>query len=489
MAATTDLAKLIGKENVLDGKDVLEAYSKDMSFARPMLSRCVVKPKTMEEVQKVVKWANSTNTPLVPVSSGSPHFRGDTIPGLVGAGAVIVDVSGMKKIIRVDRRNRVCMVEPGVTFGELIPALKKEDMAPLITFVPRSNKSVVTSFLEREPFTIPRYHWEAQDPLYCVEVIYGSGDMFRTGSAFGPGTLEEQWAAGRAQVRGMGPSQVDFTRLLQGAQGTMGIVTWASIKCRPLPKIKETYLVASDKLETLIDFAYKILFKKLGEELFIVNNLTLAAILNKDSSKIAEMAANLPPWVLVYSIDGAGLLPQEKVDYQTADSMELAQSFGLELKKVAGGAKADDVEKIISHSSTEPYWKLRYRGNCHDMLFLTTMDKTPGFVKKMHELAGGCNYPAGDMGIYIQPMAQGTNCHIEFNLMLDPRNTGLAEKVSHIDSEGCEALAHMGAFFSRPYGPWAKFAFGHDAQTVVALRKVKEVFDPNGIMNPGKLCF
>ncbi|RPJ63309.1 MAG: FAD-binding oxidoreductase, partial [Dehalococcoidia bacterium] len=458
MAAKTDLAKLIGKENVLDGNDVLESYSKDMSFARPMRSRCVAKPRTMEEVQKVVKWANETNTPLVPVSSGLPRFHGDTVPSVAAAGAVIVDVSGMKKIMRVDRRNRVCMVETGVTFGELIPALKNEGMAPLITFVPRSNKSVVTSFMEREPFTIPRYHWEAQDPVYCVEVIYGNGDMFRTGSAFGPGTLDEQWAAGRAQVRGMGPSQVDFTRLLQAAQGTMGIVTWASIKCRPIPTIKETYLVASDKLEPLIDFAYKIQYKKLGEELFIVNNLTLAAILNKDSNKIAEMAAALPPWVMVYSIDGAGLMPQEKVDYQREDSKELAQTFGLTLKKTVGGARADDVEKIISQPSEEPYWKLRYRGNCHDVLFLTTMDKASGFVKKMHELAGDYNYPAGDMGVYIQPTAQGTNCHVEFNLMFDPNNTDLAEKVSRLDSKGGEALAQMGAFFSRPYGPWSKFA-------------------------------
>lgn len=489
MAAKTDLAKIIGKENVLDSKSILEAYSKDLSFARPMQSRCVVKPKTMEEVQKVVKWANETNTPLVPVSSGAPHFRGDTIPGLVAAGAVTVDVSGMKKIIRVDRRNRVCMVEAGVTFGELIPALEKEGMAPLITFVPRSSKSVLTSFLEREPVTIPRYHWEAQDPLYCVEVIYGNGDMFRTGSAFGPGTLEEQWAAGRAQVRGMGPSQVDFTRLLQGAQGTMGIVTWGSIKCRPLPKIKETYLVASDRLEPLVEFAYKILWKKLGEELFIVNNVTLASILNKDSGKIAEMAAGLPPWIMVYSIDGAGLMPQEKVDYQREDSKELAQSFGLVLKKTVGSAKADDVEKIMIRPSEEPYWKLRYRGNCHDVLFLTTMDKTPGFVKKMHEIAGVSNYPAGDMGIYIQPTAQGTNCHVEFNLMFDPGDTRLANSVEHIENEGSEALARMGAFFSRPYGTWSKFAFGNDAQTVIALRKVKSVFDPKGIMNPGKLCF
>ena len=487
MVAENGLSNIMGKENVIYGDDVPVHYASDMSFTAKVRPRAVVKPTTMEQVQAIVKWANETGTNLIPLSSGPPHFRGDTIPA--SKGMVIVDLTRMKKIIRVDRRNRVCMVEPGVTFGELIPALEKEDLAPLITFVPRSNKSVLTSFLEREPFTIPRFHWEAQDPLYCVEVIYGSGEMFRTGSAFGPGTLEEQWAVGRAQVRGMGPSQVDFTRLLQGAQGTMGIVTWASIKCRPLPKIKETYLVTSDKLETLIDFAYKILWKKLGEELFIVNSLTLSAILNQDSNKIAEMAGNLPPWILVYSIDGSGLMPQEKVAYQKADSLELAQSFGLELKKVAGGARADDLQKIISRPSTEPYWKLRYRGACHDMLFLTTMDKTPGFVKKMHELARDSNYPAGDMGIYIQPMAQGTNCHIEFNLMVDPRNTGLEEKVSHIDSEGCEALAHMGAFFSRPYGAWAKFAFGQDAQTVIALRKVKSIFDPNGIMNPGKLCF
>jgi FAD/FMN-containing dehydrogenase len=48
-------------------------------------------------VQKLVKLANETMTPLVPVSSGPPHFRGDTVPGI--GGAVIVDLSGMKKII------------------------------------------------------------------------------------------------------------------------------------------------------------------------------------------------------------------------------------------------------------------------------------------------------------------------------------------------------------------------------------------------------
>jgi FAD/FMN-containing dehydrogenase len=51
------------------------------------------------------------------------------------------------------------------------------------------------------------------------------------------------------------------------------------------------------------------------------------------------------------------------------------------------------------------------------------------------------------------------------------------------------SLAEEGAFFSRPYGPWSDFAYNRDAQTTTNLRKIKNIFDPKNIMNPGKLCF
>ena len=489
MVEMIDLVKLVGEENVLDDAGVLEEYTRDMSFVRPISPKCVVKPKSASEVQSIVKWANDTGTPLVPVSSGPPHFHGDTIPGTSIKGVVMVDLSRMRQIIRVDRRNRVVMIEPGVTFGELIPALEKEDLSPLMTLAPRSSKSVVTSFLEREPITKPRFHWEAMDPLLCTEVIYGSGDLFRTGSAGGPGTIEEQWKVGRAQARGMGPSQVDFTRLLQAAQGTMGIITWATVKCIPLPKVKETYLVASENVERLIEFAYKILWKKLGEQCLILNGLSLASIMAADSERIKALRDKLPPWVLVYSIEGAGLLPREKVDYQREESVEVAKSFGLALKTTIPGIKAKDVSVALSQPSAEPYWKLRYKGGCQDIFFLTTMDKTPGFIKKVHELAGDYQYPLENIGVYIQPMVQGTNCHCEFELVYNPRVPGEAEKVRRFIIEGSQELADMGAFFSRPYGSWTSIAYAGNEQTAAGHRKLKNIFDPNWIMNPGKLCF
>ncbi len=145
----------------------------------------VVKPANADEVQGIVKWANQTRTPLVPVSSGLPHFRGDSVPG--SEGAVIVDLSGMNRIIMTDRRNRVAVVEPGVTFSKLQPELAKEGLRLSMPLLPRTSKSVLGSVLEREPIMNPRYAWSLSEPLRCLETVMGNGDIFRTGELAGAG--------------------------------------------------------------------------------------------------------------------------------------------------------------------------------------------------------------------------------------------------------------------------------------------------------------
>ncbi|MFL9829177.1 FAD-binding oxidoreductase, partial [Rhodoplanes sp. SY1] len=114
------LIDIFGPDAVFDDPDLLDAYAHDESFAESVKPQFVVRPKTTEQVQALVKLANTTRTPLVPVSSGAPHFHGDTVPS--AAEAIIVDLSGMKGILRVDPRNRIAVIEPGVTFAELIPA-------------------------------------------------------------------------------------------------------------------------------------------------------------------------------------------------------------------------------------------------------------------------------------------------------------------------------------------------------------------------------
>ncbi len=247
---TAELAAFVGNNSILDDPETLDKYSGDQSFAPKMKPQFVVKPGNVDEVQKIVMWANQTKTPLVPVSSGPPHFHGDTVPGVPGA--VIVDLSGMKKIINIDRRNRIAIVEPGVTYSELQPALAREGMRLSTSLLPRANKSVITSLLEREPRLNCRYQWSSLDPLRCLEIVWGDGNRLWSGGAGNDAlNLEEQWKQEKRQVDPSGPGQTDFYRFLSAAQGSMGIATWASLKCEVLPRIHKLFFVPAKKLDDL----------------------------------------------------------------------------------------------------------------------------------------------------------------------------------------------------------------------------------------------
>jgi FAD/FMN-containing dehydrogenase len=93
------------------------------------------------------------------------------------------------------------------------------------------------------------------------------------------------------------------------------------------------------------------------------------------------------------------------------------------------------------------------------------------------------------MGVYVQPMVQGTSCHCEFGLPYDPTDKGETATVRELYAYAPLLLMNAGAFFSRPYGPWADSVYRRDGETTAALRKAKSIFDPNNVMNPGKLCF
>ncbi len=483
-----DLVAIVGKYNVLDAPEILDCYARDMSFAQLTKPRFVVKPGNVEEVQKIVNWANGTKTPLVPVSSGPPHFHGDTVPSVPEA--LIVDLSAMKNIISINRRNRIAIIEPGVTYGNLQPALEKEGMMLSTSLLPRANKSVITSLLEREPRLNCRYQWSSLEPLRCVEIIWGDGNRIWTGDAgHDVLNLEHQWAREKRQVAPVGPGQADFYRFLSAAQGSMGIATWASLKCEVLPQLHKLFFVPAKKLDSLLDFTYRLLKFRYADELFVMNNTNLAYVLGENSEHSEALKEQLPPWVVVVVIAGRDELPQERVEFQEKDIEEIARDFGLELLPAVPGATGAQVLKVIMNPSPEPYWKNRYKGGCQDIFFVTTLDRTPDFLKTMYATAEASGYAVSDIGVYLQPRHQGVNCHCEFNLPYNPDVPLEVSRVRELYTGASETLLDRGAFFTRPYNIWADLAFQRDEHSASMLKKIKGIFDPNGVMNPGKLCF
>lgn len=483
-----DLIGVVGKENVVDDRATLESFARDESFVPSIKPRLVARPGSEDEVRALVLWANKTGTGLVPVSSGPPHFYGDTVPS--APGAVMVDLSRLNKIRRIDRRNRMVVIEPGVTYSRLQPELAKEGMRVTPPLFPRANKSVIASLLERQPTLIPRYNYALPEPLRNCGVIWGSGEKFYTGEAgYGPLDLEEQWAAGGRQVDPKGPAQTDFFRLLTGAQGSLGIVTWASIKCELLPSARKVLFVPAERLEDLIDLSYRITRLRVGDEVLLVNSSYLATLVAADAAEIATLKDELPLWTLIIGVGGRALLPEERVAVAEKDISAEVAARGLQMLKAVPGLATARVEAALSGWAGEPHWKLRSKGGVQDIFFHTPLDKAPDFLATMLAAAEAHKYPTADVGVYLQPQHQGVAYHCEFSLPYDPTDPKETAKLKALFTKASEQLIAQGAYFSRPYGEWADPVYNRDAQSTAALRTVKQILDPNNVLNPSKLCF
>jgi FAD/FMN-containing dehydrogenase len=249
-------------------------------------------------------------------------------------------------------------------------------------------------------------------------------------------------------------------------------------------------VVGSARLGTLLELTSWLIRLRMVNECFILNNTSLAAIFTKKRpEEYQQLKDTLPPWILFYTVAGYEYLPEERVSSYVKDITALTQRLGVEAVKATGAISANEILKTVQKPSGEPYWKLRRKGACHEVFFLTINDKLEGQVAAMNDLADKAGYSTSDMGIYIQPVVQGTGCHCEFTLFYDPGNAKELDRVKDLSVSAVRSLLAKGAFFSRPYGETARMVLNRDAATVSVLNKFKTIFDPNKIMNPGKVCF
>lgn len=423
--------------------------------------------ESSEQIPALIKNAMEEKLPLIPVSSRGKHRRGDTDPCVDGT--VIVDMSGLNKILHISRQQRIAVVQPGVTYPQLQKALAEEGMMLSSPLAPRGTKSVIGSVLEIEPRLNCIHQWEYYEPLRCTEVTWGDGNTIFTGEAGrGPKDLPSQWDSQKWQITGAGPNMIDFVRLLTGAQGSMGIVSWASLKCEVKPTIHHSYFIASDDVNKLTDFMYKVIRPRFSDELFVVNKKAFAALAGGINDAKAE-------WVAFCGIAGREILPEMRVRQQTEDICDIAKECGLEMSESFGGVSAEDFYAMINGTEDREDW----RDGFEEIPFITTMDKAGEFVKTMDELLASRKAGTQQYMAYIQPQHCGTSAHMEF---LIPQ-----EMDDEILAKAQDVLAEHGAYYSRPYGRLADIQLPKDKVTYRMQQELKEIFDPAGIMNPGKL--
>lgn len=444
----------------------------------------VARPRNGAELQKLIGLANQQGWHLVPVSSAPPHGRGSIA---CAKEHLIVDLSSWKECKHIDRRNRVCLIEPGVTYPELLAALRPFGMTVPMPLAPRSTKSVAAAVMDREPSTWPNKQWDISDPVACTELIFGTGDLFRTGAAGGPGTLEQQRAAGGAQKSPMGPSQTEFQRVVQGAQGCLGIFTWITVRTELLPTLEEPQLIGADALDKIIPLVYEVQRPSLGEHCLILDRSAAAMLMTYPDPKAFEAArSSWPPFICLVNIAGFERLPEQRVHYQLQDITEIASRHGLHLASALGSLSARALLARATSPGAGQNWRHALRGHCLSIFFLTTLDRAPSFLELAKKAARGHRLDPDGLGTYLQPVVQNHACHMELMFPYDPLDQTEVDRLRRFEEAVVRELLDAGAFFSRPYGVAERMAFSENPLNLEVLRKIKKIFDPNRVLHPGK---
>jgi hypothetical protein len=136
-----------------------------------------------------------------------------------------------------------------------------------------------------------------------------------------------------------------------------------------------------------------------------------------------------------------------------------------------------------------PYWKNRWQGASQSLFFIARPEKSQKFVDVVEAVAPKHGYPIADIGSYIQPIEHNRGCQIEFTFFYSGKDAAAKARVAALYKDAAKALINEGALFTRPYGELAPMVYERAAGYVQALKRVKKIFDPNNIMNPGNLCF
>jgi hypothetical protein len=485
----TDLENICGSTRVYDDEQTLDTYSSDQSFVAPRRPDCVVYAESAAEVLQIIRLANQNKFPVISFSSGL-NFHGATIPD---HGGVIVDLSRMHQILHFDVENWYAIVEPGVTYEQLQDHALSRGFRVMIPFGAAPRRSVLSSYLERDPVLAASSFEYGNFLIMDMEIILPTGEMFRTG----------QWSSGGEPGGPMGPVRNSLFRLWTGAQGTLGVVTKMGVQITPHREQQAVYFIYFDDLAEALEPLQLIQRREIGMECFLLNRFNCAALLSAEwripeafpaqpqySKSFEQLKKTLPAWIMVICIRGGVVKPDQKIAYEVEalkETCSLLNCVAEDSFLFAAGA-----HRIIMNELLRPFSilkKFNFRGSVHDLNFKSPLRRIAdmeNIIKSACDIGG---YDTAHIGGYILPLERGRAIHCEFDLHSNPADLAETAQVRRIWMQASEALMRAGAFFDRPYGVWAPMVYQRSGVYTEKLKEIKRELDPHNILNPGKLCF
>ena len=447
------LVEIVGQENYTDSLIDMVSFSYDASehSHRPT---CAVWAETADQVSEILKLSNREKIPVTPRGAGT-GLSGMAVPI---EGGIILDLSCMNTIVKISIEDRLAIVQPGVVYVDLEKAL-----APFGFFFPPDPASGKVSTLGGNVATNAgglkgAKYGTTRDYVLGLQVVLPDGRIMRTGSK------------AMKSVSGY-----DLTRLFVGSEGTLGVVTEIILKINPKPTATSTALATFDSLEDVGRAINQIMHSGIvPSALEILGRETLAAINQNTDLNLPEVDA-----MLLAETDG---YTQEETDYQIKKVIEVFEENN-----------AKEVKQAKTDKEVEDLWAARKsayavlaRIKTHFVLEDVTVPMTniaellKGIeeISKRHNIQIATFGHAGDGNLHPQILYDG----------YDPEQVRRMEEAIAdlfqlaIDLDGTLTGEHGIGLSKAPY-----MTLEHDPAAMDVMRHIKKMFDPNNILNPGKM--
>jgi glycolate oxidase len=450
------LKKIVRAENVSDNVADLYVYGSDASVHQALPS-VIVRPKTISEVQKTMRYANKNKIPVVPRGAGS-GTSGHTVPI---DGGIILDMKRMNRIIEIVPEDMLVRVEPGVVDDDLNRALK-----PYGLFYPpapaSSRIATVGGEIAANASGVRSVKYGAtRDYVMGMKVILANGKLVNLGS--------------NTRVHSSG---YQLERLIVGSEGTLGVVVEATMRIIPLPKYRCLAVANFDKLEDAGNAISDIISSGAQPSMLeLMDKIGIIAVNKAMDLNLPEVAA-----IIMFEADGN---VKQAVDFEIKKMREICEKHGgtnIEMSyDVAERTRLFSGRKKLFASLS------RYKEGiiCTDLAddMGVPNSKIAQTAKKIHEIAEKNNVI---MAVYGH-CGSGV---IHTKIMLDPKKKSQwkdAEKVieqlyDYVHSVGGVTSAEHGIGLSKA-PPWKKAR----SDIVPVMRSIKKALDPNNILNPHKL--
>ena len=449
-----ELRKLFAKDQVLASPEEKLCYSYDAT-TKSYLPDAVILAHSTEDVVKAMKYAHRHKITVIPRGAGS-GYTGGSLPL---KGGIVISFEQMNQVLHLDKENKYAVVQPGIfnqqfadyvgKFGLLYPP----DPASLKFSTLGGNLAECAGGLKGRKYGVTKNY------VLGVEAVLANGEVIKTG------ILDER-----------GETSYDLQGLLIGSEGTLAVVTKIAFRLLDKPQFEKTVLVTFDKMEDAAEVVAAITAAGvIPSVLEFIDGDTLECVLEYVKLEGIEKSEA----VLLMEVDGN-------------DAAEVDQEFE-EVLQICKKNNSKSLQVAQAKEDSEILWKVRRSISASLLKIAPTKvnedicvpaSQLPAIVKKIKDISSKHQVSINNFG-----HAGDGNLHVTF--MCDSRNTEQMERVEKAVDELFEETLKLGGTLSGEHGigvtksKYLEWEVGKEG--IQLMKKIKSAFDPDNIVNPGKI--